>query len=154
MKEAHEDAKLELDGTSLRGEALLSLNPEAALAYVAELQHLECWWPEHWRYRRLSGDGGPGTRYGWIFVGMGAVLPGITRIERREPGLLEYRTSMVGVPIRMRYEFTPGEGGTRVRATMTSPGLRFRIFAWAVRRQLSPALGRLASASRRAASSS
>ena len=86
-------------------------------------------------------------------MGKGAILPGVTRIERREPGLLEYRTSMVGVPIRMRYEFTPSAGGTRVQATMTSPGLRFKVFAWAVRRQLSPALGRLSSASRRAASS-
>src|SRR5579872_2204038 len=101
---------LKLDGGVLRRETLVEAPPPWVLDYVANLQNMEHLWPEHKLYRRLCGDGGPGTRYLWLFASMGAVLLGITRIEVREPGRLAYRTAMLGLPIRMSYEFSPTAG--------------------------------------------
>lgn len=140
------DIAPKLEGRVMRIETVLPAAPQKVHDYVAELRHMEHWWPEHWRYRRLRGDGGPGTRYLWIFAGMGAIVPGITRIEANEPGLLSYCTAMAGLPIRMRYEFVPEGDGTRLRAEMNSAGLRLPLFARATGKQLVSALSRLADA--------
>jgi uncharacterized protein YndB with AHSA1/START domain len=135
-----------IEGRTLRIETVLPAAPDRVHDYVAELRHMEHWWPEHWRYRRLGGDGGPGTRYLWIFAGMGAVLPGLTRIEANTPELLVYRTAMVGLPIRMRYEFLPEGPGTLLRVEMDSAGLCLPPFARTTGKQLVSALTRLADA--------
>ena len=132
------------DQASLSVETVVAGTPQEVLDYVAELRHMERWWPQHWRYRRLSGDGGPGTRYYWIFVGMGAILPGITTIDIREPGRLGYRTALAGLPVRIRYQFSAAPGGTLMRGEMSSPGLRFGIFRWAVGKQMREAFALLA----------
>lgn len=135
-----------IHGRTMHLETVLPAAPQKVHDYVAELRHMEHWWPEHWRYRRLRGDGGPGTRYLWIFAAMGAVLPGVTRIEANEPALLVYRTAMAGLPIRMRYEFLPAGAGTRLRVEMDSAGLRLPLFARTTGKQLVAALTRLADA--------
>jgi hypothetical protein len=76
---------------------------------------------------------------------MGAILPGLTTIEVREPGRLGYRTAMAGLPIRMRYELSPAAGGTLVRGELRSPALRLPLFASMVRRQAGAAFRRLGS---------
>jgi uncharacterized protein YndB with AHSA1/START domain len=124
----------------LRMDTTVKRAPQEVQDYVANLQHLEQWWPEHWRYRRLSGDGGPGTRYYWIVATTGVILPGITRIETLDPGRLSYRTAMAGLPIRMNYEFLPSPEGTLVRAEMNSAGLRLSLFRKAVGKQMGHAM--------------
>lgn len=127
----------------LRVETLVPGSPEAVLGYVAELRNMERWWPEHRRYRRLSGDGGPGTRYYWIYAAKGGVLLGLTCIEERAPGLLAYRTALAGLPVRMRYQLLPEGASTRVRAEMRCVGLRLRLFARGVSAEVVAALARL-----------
>ena len=75
---------------------------------------------------------------------MGAILPGTTTIEVREPGRLAYRTALAGVPVRISYEFSPAPGGTLLRGEMHSAGLRFSVFRWAVGKQMREALSLLA----------
>jgi uncharacterized protein YndB with AHSA1/START domain len=135
-----------IEGRTLRVEAVLPAAPQVVHDYVAELRHMEHWWPEHWRYRRLGGNGGPGTRYLWIFVATGAILPGLTRIEANTPDLLVYRTAIAGLPIRMRYEFAPADAGTLLRIEMDSPGVRLPPFARMTGKQLTAALARLSAA--------
>lgn len=130
-------------GRTLHADVLLPAEPPVVRAYLADLRHLERWWPEHRYYRRVRGDGGPGTRYFWIYVAMGTILPGLTRIEANSPELLIYRTAMAGLPIRMRYELRPALPGTALSVEMDCLGLRLPLFARTTGKQLAAALARL-----------
>jgi uncharacterized protein YndB with AHSA1/START domain len=144
MSTMHDPAVYIGQGT-VRGEVLVPAAPSSVFAYVRELRNMESWWPEHRRYRRLTGDGGTGTRYFWLYVNMGLPIIGTTRIEAHEPpARLAYRTGLTGLRIRMEYDFAPEGPGTRVHVEMRTPAAGLPLFARRAAAEISRALRRLA----------
>lgn len=56
------------DGRTAHAEVMLDAPQAEAFAYVTDLQNMVTWWPEHTSYRRIFGDGGPGSLYVWTYA--------------------------------------------------------------------------------------
>lgn len=138
------EVQIDAGGGCIRGEVLVLAPAAAVFAHVAELRNMESWWPEHRRYRRLTGDGGAGTRYWWIYSVLGLPVLGTTRIEEREaPVRLVYQTGLTAMRVRMAYDFAQEGAGTRVRVQMRTPAARLPAFARRASAELLRSLGLL-----------
>ena len=138
-------APIQASPDGLRAELRVEAPARAVSDYVSDLRNMETWWPEHPVYRRLLGDGGPGSRYAWIYVARGVPVPGFSRVIAREPGaLFEYRAGPPLIGIRIGYRFTPEEGATRVAFWFLSPFARAPAFAAHLVPEVERALDRLA----------
>ena len=136
------------DSREVVREALIEAPLAQVFSYVTDLRNMETFWPEHWRYRRLFGEGDAGTRYGWLYVLFGLPVPGITTIDAVEPGRFEYHTGLPGLRISVCWEFTEEGRATRVRARMRTVLSRLPLFARRTGAELTSALGRLSAALR------
>jgi uncharacterized protein YndB with AHSA1/START domain len=101
---------------------------EAVFAFVADGEQGPRWRPGVLDIKRVSGDGGVGTRYEQGVSGpMGRRIAADYEITRSEPNrLLEFQT--VAGPVRPhgRYDFESVDGGTRLSFALDSEltGLR------------------------------
>jgi hypothetical protein len=106
---------------------------------------METWWPEHPVYRRLHGDGGPGTRYAWIYVARGVPVPGFSRVLTRDPSSrFEYHAGPPIVGFRIGYHLTAEDRATRVAFWFLSPFGRAKAFGEHLVPEITRALDRLA----------
>jgi hypothetical protein len=138
-------APVQPSADGIRAEIRVDAPAAAVFAHVSDLHNMETWWPEHPVYRRLHGDGGPGTHYAWIYVARGVPVPGYSRVVTREPEkLFEYRAGPPLVGIRIGYRFAAEDRATRVSFWFLSPFARARAFGEHLVPEVTRALDRLA----------
>lgn len=136
---------IQVAADGLRAELRIDAPAGAVFDHVSDLRNMETWWPEHPVYRRLRGDGGAGTLYGWVYVVRGFPFLGVSRVLARASGQrFEYRAGPPGVGIRIGYRFVPEGGATRVRFSFLSPLARAPQFAAHLVPEVTRALDRLA----------
>ncbi len=114
----------------LRAELRIEAPVATVFRYISDLRTMVSWWPEHPVYRRLTGDGGAGSLYAWVYrVGIFPVAAGLTRVLVRDPGeRFEYRAGPPFVGLRIGYRFTPDGEATRVGFSFLSPLARSSRF--------------------------
>ncbi len=126
------------DGRTAHAEVMLDAPQAEAFAYVTDLQNMVTWWPEHTSYRRIFGDGGPGSLYVWTytasinvgrdsafmgrdsaFMGRSINVPlagGSMVLERAANHRFVYFVRSVGILVRFEYGFVP-EAPSQTRMT-------------------------------------
>ncbi len=129
-------------------EAFIQAPLAQVFSYVTDLRNMETFWPEHWRYRRLFGEGGAGTRYGWLYVAAGLPVVGITTIDTLVPGRFEYHTGVPGLRLHVTWQFAEEGTGTRVQTRLRTVAARLPFFARRAGAEMSSALDRLSAALR------
>jgi uncharacterized protein YndB with AHSA1/START domain len=94
----------------------IKLPVEAVFAFVADGERCPQWRPGVLDIKRVSGDGGVGTRYEQGVSGpMGRRIAADYEITTSEPNrLLEFRTVTGPARPHGRYDFESVEGGTRL----------------------------------------
>jgi uncharacterized protein YndB with AHSA1/START domain len=129
----------------IRADLRIDAPVSAVFDHVSDLRNMQTWWPEHPVYRRLRGDGGPGTLYAWIYMVRGFPVAGWSRVLVRDRGeRFAYRAGPPGVGVRIGYRFAAEPGGTRVAFSFLSFFGRAPAFAAHLVPKVSRALDRLA----------
>ena len=138
-------APVQSSAEGIRADLRVDAPVARVFAHVSDLHNMETWWPEHPVYRRLLGDGGPGTLYAWIYVARGVPVPGLSRVLTRDPSSrFEYHAGPPIVGFRIGYHFTAEERATRVAFWFLSPAGRFKAFGEHLVPEITRALDRLA----------
>jgi hypothetical protein len=79
------------------------------------------WWPEHRVYKRLVGDGGPGTFYAMVYQPTPIPVLASTIVEALEPAaFFAYYAGYPGVCFRIAYRFGALGDDTRLEFTAFS----------------------------------
>lgn len=106
------------DGRTAHAEVMLDAPQAEAFSYVTDLQNIVTWWPEHTSYRRIFGDGGPGSLYVWTYAtSFGIPLAGGSMVlERAANHRFVYFVRSVGILVRFEYGFV-SEAPSRTRMT-------------------------------------
>ncbi len=135
---------IDVANDGLRAELRVRAPAAVVSEYIGDLQHMEAWWPEHPVYRRLRGNGGPGTLYAWIYMARGFPVAGMSRVLVRDPARrFEYRAGPPGLGVRFAYRFAQEGDATRVEFSCRTPFARLRGFATHMVPEVTKALERL-----------
>jgi uncharacterized protein YndB with AHSA1/START domain len=112
---------VEATASGLRGEITIAAPVARVARYVCDLGNMPIWWPEHRVYRRVLGDGGPGTLYVMVYQPTPLPVLASTVVEALEPGaFFAYYAGYPGVAFRIEYRFAAVGEGTRLEFTAYS----------------------------------